>query len=94
MLPRAALTERPELSPDWTPFEPPTQPFADPDPFQELTFPSPLAAKQAIADYLAMPLGRLAREQIDALNELLASTLEKQAVFDYVRRHLQTQLRG
>ncbi len=94
VLPRAALTDRPELSPGWTPFEPPTQPFADPDPFQELTFSSPLAAKQAIADYLAMPLGRLAREQIDALNELLASTLEKQAVFDYVRRHLQTQQRG
>ena len=94
VLPPAALTDDPSLTEALSEFQPPTQPFVDPDPFQELAFPSALAAKRAIADYLAMPLGRLPREQLDALNELLAKTLTKEIVFDYVRHHLQPQLRG
>jgi len=35
---------------------PPTIPFADPDPFQELRYSSVLAGKLAIADYLGRPL--------------------------------------
>jgi len=34
------------------------QPFADPDPFHELTFPSALDAKRAMADHLALPLAK------------------------------------
>jgi hypothetical protein len=34
----------------------PMQSFVDPDPFQEFTFPTRIAAKLAIADYLGMPL--------------------------------------
>ena len=36
-------------------------PFNDPDPFQELRFPSILAAKLAIADYLGRPPGEAGR---------------------------------
>jgi hypothetical protein len=52
-----------------------SQAFVDPDPFHELTFPSALDAKQAIANHLALPLARLAPEQLAALNTLLHETL-------------------
>jgi hypothetical protein len=94
VLPRAALTDDPSLTDTVSGFQPPSESFVDPDPFQELAFPTPLAAKRAIADYLAMPLARLPQEQLDALNALLAETLTKQTVFDYVRRQLQPHLRG
>jgi hypothetical protein len=94
ILPRAALSDDPSLADTLSEFNPPSESFTDPDPFHELAFPSVLAAKQAIADYLAMPLARLPQEQLDALNALLAKTLTKQAVFDYVRYQLQPLLRG
>ena len=94
ILPRAALTDDPSLANTLSEFNPPTESFIDPDPFHELAFPTVLAAKQAIADYLAMPLARLPQEQLDALNALLAKTLTKQAVFDYVRHEIQPLLRG
>jgi hypothetical protein len=47
-----------------------------------------LKAKQAIADELVMPLAKLPREQLDALETLLTQTLRKSDVLDYVRRHL------
>ena len=93
VLPRSALADDPSLS-RLSDFCPPTEPFHDPDPFQELVFPNALAAKRAIADFLVMPLARLPQEQLDALNDLLAQTLTKQAVFDYVRHHIQPHLRG
>jgi hypothetical protein len=49
------------------------QPFADPDPFHELTFPSALDAKRAISNHLALPLAKLAPEQLAALNQSRAS---------------------
>jgi hypothetical protein len=73
---------------------PPVQPFVDPDPFQEFTYPSALKAKQAIADELMMPLAQLSREQLDALDTLLAQTLRKSDVSDYVRLHLKPLVRG
>jgi hypothetical protein len=94
VLPRAALTDRPELSTSFTAFAPPTQPFADPDPFHELAFPNALAAKRAIADYLGLPLAKLPPESLAALNALLSTTLTKEAVFDFVRRHLKPLLGG
>lgn len=94
VLPRAALTDEPSLADTLAEFKPPSEAFIDPDPFHELTFPSALAAKRAIADFLAIPLGRLPQTQLDALNALLAETLAKEAVFDYVRQHIQPHLRG
>src|SRR5215471_16776266 len=88
-LPRAALSAYPILSSTLSAPEAVTQPFVDPDPFHELTFPSALDAKQAIANHLALPLARLAPEQLAALNALLNETLAKHAVWDHVRRHLE-----
>jgi hypothetical protein len=93
-LPRAALTDDPALSASLAVFAPPTQPFADPDPFHELRFPTALDAKRAIADYLGLPLAKLPPAQLAALNTLLATTLAKPAVFDHVRRYLEPCLRG
>ena len=64
---------------------PPTVPFNDPDPFQELHFPSVLAAKLAIADYLGRPLAKLAVEDLDTINALLGRTLERRTVIACVR---------
>ena len=94
VLPLSALTDNPSLSKALASFQPPTELFHDPDPFQELAFPTALAAKRAIADFLAMPLARLPQQQLEALNALLSETLTKQAVFDYVRHHIQPHLRG
>jgi hypothetical protein len=79
-LERACALETPPLA---------VQPCADPDPFHELTFSSALDAKRAIADHLALPLAKLAPEQLGALHALLEETLAKQPVWDYVQRHLE-----
>ena len=88
-LSRAALSDYPVLSSPLPAAEPVRQPFADPDPFHELAFPSALDAKRAIADHLALPLAKLAPERLHALNALLDETLAKHAVWDHVRRHLE-----
>jgi hypothetical protein len=62
-----------------------SQTFVDPDPFQEITFPSPLAAKRAIADELGQPLAKLSAEQLQQIDDLLAQTLDKQQVLAQVR---------
>jgi len=93
-VPRAALSDYPTLSSTLSPVSPVTQPFTDPDPFHELTFPSAIEAKRAIADRLGMPLAKLTPEQLSALNTLLAETLAKAVVWDYVRRHLDPLYRG
>jgi hypothetical protein len=93
-LPRAALSDYPTLSSTLSAVGPIRQPFADPDPFHELTFPSDLDAKLAIADRLGLALAKLPRDQLEALNALLATTLAKQAVWDHVRRHLEPFYRG
>ena len=90
----AALREVPTLSVSFTTFAPVTQPFADADPFHELTFRSALDAKRAIADHLGMPLAKLAPDHLTALNTLLHATLAKPMVWDHVRRHLEPFYRG
>jgi hypothetical protein len=93
-VPRAALSDDPTLSSSLLAFEAVKQPFADPDPFHQLTFPSTLDAKRAIADHLGMPLAKLSPAQLAALNTLLAATLAKTTVWDHVRRHLDPFYRG
>jgi hypothetical protein len=93
-LPRTALNDYPALSSPLSVFAPARQPFADPDPFHELTFPSALDAKRAIADHLGMPLAKLSPDQLATLNALLAETLAKTLVWDHVRRHLAPFYRG
>jgi len=93
-LPRAALSDYPTLSAPLSPGELVSQPFADPDPFHELTFPSALEAKRAIADHLGLPLAKLSPAQLDALNALLRMTLAKPTVWEHVRQHLEPLYRG
>jgi hypothetical protein len=93
-VPRAALSDDPTLSSSLSAVEAVTQPFTDPDPFHQLTFPSALEAKRAIADHLGMPLARLSPEQLAALNTLLAATLAKKTVWAHVRYHLDPSYRG
>lgn len=72
----------------------PGQPFADPDPFQEFTFPTVVAAKRAIADELGMPLAKLLRELMNEIDALLTRTLRKTEVLEHVRTHIKPLLRG
>jgi hypothetical protein len=85
-LPRAALEDAGGpllLMPDLS--TPAMVPFVDPDPFQEFTFPTAMAAKRAVADELAMPLAKLSRDQMEALDALLTRTLRKTEVLAYIR---------
>ena len=95
-LPRAALEGNRELqflaaSPSRS--DPVVIPFQDPDPFQEFTYPSILAAKRAIADILALPLARLDEQERAFIDELLAETLSKKVILERVR-HYFTQMRS
>jgi hypothetical protein len=71
-----------------------TQPFADPDPFREITFPNAIAAKRAIADYLGIPLAKLPPEALEKLNAALADSLRKVDVIEYARINLKPLLGG
>ncbi|AFL72266.1 IS481 family transposase [Thiocystis violascens] len=68
-------------------------PFVDPDPFQDLAFPTAVAAKRAIAEYLGTPLAKLPAEALAALDVALAESLRKVDVIDDARTHLKP-LRG
>jgi hypothetical protein len=70
---------------------PQTQPFRDPDPFQELRYPNAIAAKKAVARTLGIPLARLPADRIAALDALLSETLDKPAIEDFVRTRLKKQ---
>jgi len=63
------------------------QPFRDPDPFHELTFADPLAARRAIADEIRLPLAKLSDEDRAFVDALLARTLARPEVLAAVRDH-------
>ena len=63
--------------------------FVDPDPFQEFSFQSVIAAKKAIADYLGKPLAKLTPEQMAYVNELVGKTLNKQEVMAQIKDYFQ-----
>ena len=54
-----------------------TQPFAGPDPFHEIAFPTEFAARMAIADMLRLPLGKLGDDDSAFIGELLGRTLAR-----------------
>jgi hypothetical protein len=62
-------------------------PFAGPDPFQQLAYPSVLAAKHAIADEIGQPLARLPPEDRRFIDELVHTTLNKPDVLAEVLAH-------
>ncbi|WP_414590059.1 IS481 family transposase [Scytonema sp. PCC 10023] len=90
VLPRAALEGNQELQ-FLAASQPKSEsviiPFQDPDPFQEFTYPSILAAKRAIADSLALPLARLDEQERAFIDELLTQTLSKKVILERVRHY-------
>ena len=85
-LPRAALESRPEAAAAFGMLERlPAKAFVDPDPFHEFSYPTPLAAKRAIADFLGLPLAKLPPDQLEQINTIVTETLNKQEVLARVR---------
>jgi hypothetical protein len=84
-LPSSAIgtLDIPSLTKNTTPLK--AQPFIDPNPFQELTFSTVIAAKLAISEYLARPLAKLTSEQMAYIDAVLLSTLNKQEVMKQIR---------
>ena len=70
------------------------RPFRDPDPFHELTFASPLAARRAIADTVRRPLAKLSDDDRAFIDALLARTLARAEVLAAVRDHFPPGRRG
>jgi hypothetical protein len=66
-------------------------PFQDPDPFQEFTYPTVLAAKRAIADYLYKPLAKLNKEQMAFINKILNETLNKKVILEQVKSYFHSK---
>jgi hypothetical protein len=84
-VPRSALERFPGVAPAPSARDIPAAAFADPDPFHELTYPTPLAAKRAIADYLGTPLAKLPAATLEEINSIVADTLDKKTVITRVR---------
>jgi hypothetical protein len=59
--------------------------FAGPDPFQQLAFPSPLAARHAIADEIGQPLARLSTDDRRFIDNLVRTTLDKAEILSRVQ---------
>ena len=72
----------------------PVRPFRDPDPFHELSFPTPLAAKRAIADEIRLPLGRLSDDDRRFIDALVARTLSRPEVLAAVRERFPQGRKG
>ena len=67
---------------------------SDPDPFHELTFPTPLAAKRAIADEIRLPIGKLSEDDRQFIDELVARTLSRPEVIATVRQRFPQGRKG
>jgi hypothetical protein len=93
-LPRPALEGHPHAHAFEQATDVPAIPFADPDPFQEFTYPSVLMAKRGIADDLGLPLAKLSPEQRAQIDAILATTLKKKEVIAQVRAYVQTATGG
>lgn len=96
-LPRSALTGNTDLqfvNDDFLPSTLLINPFQDPDPYQEFTYPTALMAKRAIADYLGQPLAKLDLEQRDFISALVEETLTKKVIMERVRQYFHFPERG
>ena len=72
----------------------PARPFVDPDPFHELTFANPLAARRAIADEIRLPLATLSAEDRAFIDRLLAETLSRPMIIAAVRERFPLGRKG
>ncbi len=90
-LPREALDSRPDVAILVQSDEIPTQAFADPDPFHQLSYASALDAKRAIAQYLGRALATLPVGQLTRINAIVGTTLNKQDVLTQVRACVESE---
>ncbi len=72
----------------------PVRPFRDPDPFHELGFASPIAARRAIADQIRLPLAKLSDDDRAFIDSLLARTLARPEILAAVRDRFPQGRRG
>ncbi len=85
-LPRAALSgEDAVVMAGAKPPAVPVRPFRDPDPFHELGFANPIAARRAIAEEVRLPLAKLSEEDRAFIDALLARTLARPEILAAVR---------
>jgi len=95
-LPRAALSgENGVVMAGVSPAAVPVRPFRDPDPFHELEFASPIAARRVIAEEVRLPLAKLSEEDRAFIDALLTRTLARPEILAAVReRFPQGRRRG
>jgi hypothetical protein len=90
-LPREALTtdpQAPEALRRRLPEGVLVRSFEDPDPFEELRFPSVLAAKRVIAESLGLPLAKLSPHERETIDGMVRQRLVKAEVMAAVRLFL------
>lgn len=80
VLPRSALTGMEDLPLVADNVVPKIEAFDQSDPFREYCFPTAVVAKLAIADYLGIPLARLAPDLLSKVDEILGESLDKSEV--------------
>ena len=94
ILPRAAVSGEDDVVEVRPSVVVPVRPFQDPDPFQELAFISPLAARRAIADEIRLPLAKLSDDGRAFIDALLSKTLSRVEVLAAIREHFPPGRRG
>ena len=72
----------------------PVRPFHDPDPFHELRFASPIAARRAIAEEIRLPLAKLSDDDRAFIDTLLAKTTARPEILAAVRERFPQGRRG
>jgi hypothetical protein len=70
------------------------RPFRDPDPFRELGFVNPIAARRAIADEVRLPLAKLSDDDRAFIDALLARTLARPEILAAVRERFPLGRKG
>ena len=97
-LPRAAVSGESDIvvcgPPGAAPPMPTARPFNGPDPFHELTFPNAVAARQAIAEELRLPLAKLSDEDRAFITQLLAETLSRPIIIAAIRTRFPAGRKG
>ena len=96
VLPRAALTGDADVVMTAIGPQPvvPVRPFRGPDPFGELAFATPLAARRAIADEIRLPLAKLSDEDRAFIDALLTRPLSRPEILAAVRERFPPGRRG
>jgi hypothetical protein len=72
----------------------PVRPFQDPDPFHELVFANPIAARRAIAEAIRVPLATLSDDDRAFIDALLERSLARPEILAAVRDRFPQGRRG